>query len=432
MNYTYEQVLSLATDAGNAKKVATKTLWSNHGADAQCVWGECKGSGQKPYYTAIDLNGPAFKCSCPSRQFPCKHSIGLFLLYVSEKTHFTNQEPPNWVLEWILKRHQNAAQKKEKEISPEQKAKNDADKVKRQEKRIQTMQSGLNDLEVWIQDIVRQGLGNLRTDDLAYWDEQSRRMTDAQLKGISNLLREVQDMLPQENWMELVLERLAEINLLIQVFKTRSKLPPDLEKDLMNWIGVNTKKEDIIDQAGLKDTWSVLSVTETEEDLFTTRKTWLWGQQSQRFALILDFYRDEPPNLLVAGISMKAEMVFYPSAFPLRALIKDIPANHEPIIAPLAFDSFVEFLDQYASDHQKIPFHWTYPCIIHRVSPAEYNGYFCLLDHLNHQIELNRSYTKKWKILAISGGHPFTIFGDWKNYRLEPLALFVQDQYYDL
>ena len=30
----------------------------------------------------IDSTGPAYKCSCPSRKFPCKHALGLLFLIV--------------------------------------------------------------------------------------------------------------------------------------------------------------------------------------------------------------------------------------------------------------------------------------------------------------------------------------------------------------
>ena len=433
MNYTYEQVLSLASDAATAKKAANKSKWSNHGADDQSIWGEYKGSGKKPYFTAIDLHGPAFKCSCPSRKFPCKHSIGLFLLYVTEKECFTNKDAPEWVTQWLDKRRQKTT-KKEKELTPEQKAKSDADKTKRQEKRLKTMQSGLDDLEIWIHDIIRQGLGNIQTDDYSFWEEQGRRATDAQMKGLANLIREIREMLPQDNWMELVLERLAEIYLLIQAFRNRDKLSPELTGDIMTWIGLNTKKEDILELQGIKDHWAVLSVTETQEDLFTSRKTWLWGQKEKRFALILDFYRDNMPlqNPLVAGMAHNTEVVFYPSAFPVRALLKASPDNHRQIQQLKGFESFTGFLEHYADDYQKSPLHWSYPCIIHQVKAAEQEGDFFLLDNQGFRIPLLRSYTKKWRILALSGGHLFTVFGEWKNYRLEPLSLFVDGNFFEL
>ena len=33
-----------------------------------------------PYRTVADLAGPASKCTCPSRKFPCKHALGLMLV----------------------------------------------------------------------------------------------------------------------------------------------------------------------------------------------------------------------------------------------------------------------------------------------------------------------------------------------------------------
>ena len=431
MNYTYEQVLSLASDAATAKKAANKSKWSNQGADDQSIWGEYKGSGKKPYFTVIDLNGPAFKCTCPSRKFPCKHSIGLFLLYVTDPDFFTSKDVPEWVTQWLDKRRQKTT-KKDKEQTPEQKAKSDASKAKRQEKRLKMMQSGLDDLEIWIQDIVRQGLGNLRTDDYGFWEDQGRRMTDAQMKGIANLIQEVREMLPQSNWMELVLERLAELYLLIQAFRNRDKFPPELQKDIMTWVGVNIKKEEIIEQKGIVDNWAVLAVNENQEDLFTTRKTWLWGQKEKRFALLLDFYRDAPQNPLVAGIAHNTEVIFYPSALPVRALLKNMPDNNHQITEPKGFESFSGFLDHYATDYQKVPFHWSSPCIIHQVRAAEQDGDFFLLDNQGNQIPLSRSYSKKWKILSLSGGHPFTIFGEWQNYHLEPLSLFTEGNFFEI
>ena len=56
--------------------------WPLTGAEAgDGVWGECQGSAAAPYRTAVDLSGPAYRCSCPSRKFPCKHALALLLLW---------------------------------------------------------------------------------------------------------------------------------------------------------------------------------------------------------------------------------------------------------------------------------------------------------------------------------------------------------------
>src|SRR5216117_3257786 len=77
-----DQVLGLAPDAASQKAaigIAGPAKWAGTGCDERVVWGECQGSSV--YKTSIDLDGPAFRCSCPSRKIPCKHALGLLLLW---------------------------------------------------------------------------------------------------------------------------------------------------------------------------------------------------------------------------------------------------------------------------------------------------------------------------------------------------------------
>src|SRR5580658_2796754 len=97
-DWTAEQVLALAPDAaavGPARELSSPAKWVPCGADAQAAWGEAKGSGAKPYQVAVDLNGPAFKCTCPSRKIPCKHSLGLLLRLSAGQAPKGDQ--PDWV-----------------------------------------------------------------------------------------------------------------------------------------------------------------------------------------------------------------------------------------------------------------------------------------------------------------------------------------------
>src|SRR4051794_6572598 len=81
--WTSEQIMALAPDPGSAKAgkdLGNARKWKTLGRDDRAAWGECQGSGANPYQTQIDLSEPAFRCSCPSRKFPCKHGLGLFLI----------------------------------------------------------------------------------------------------------------------------------------------------------------------------------------------------------------------------------------------------------------------------------------------------------------------------------------------------------------
>ena len=118
MELSAESVLALAPDAASAK-AANGLLkpggWPTLGADAAAVWGECQGSGSKPYQTQVDLSGPTFKCSCPSRKFPCKHGLALLLLRAKDASLFTASAPPAWVADWLSARTERVQKKEEKQ-----------------------------------------------------------------------------------------------------------------------------------------------------------------------------------------------------------------------------------------------------------------------------------------------------------------------------
>src|ERR1051325_860129 len=117
MSYTPEQIIALAPDAPSAKaghSLASARKWAALACDERAVWGECQGSGKDPYRTQIDLTEPAFRCTCPSRKFPCKHALGLFLLFAAEGQKFERRERPAWVAEWLEKRDQQSQRARKK------------------------------------------------------------------------------------------------------------------------------------------------------------------------------------------------------------------------------------------------------------------------------------------------------------------------------
>src|SRR5215213_1675944 len=83
--WTTRQVLALAPDAKSvsaARALTTPRTWSELGCTDSLVFGKCQGSGKQPYQVTVDLTEPAFRCTCPSRKFPCKHGLALLLLWV--------------------------------------------------------------------------------------------------------------------------------------------------------------------------------------------------------------------------------------------------------------------------------------------------------------------------------------------------------------
>ena len=159
LNLTEEQIIQLAPDAASVKAgkgLATRAKWVLLEHSDRAIWGHCQGSGKTPYQTVIDTKNVAFKCSCPSRKFPCKHGLGLLFLYAAQAEQFKEADEPEWVTSWLSKREEKAEKK-------EQKAKSDtpvdeAAQAKRQAMRHQKVLNGIDELEIWLKDLLRNGL----------------------------------------------------------------------------------------------------------------------------------------------------------------------------------------------------------------------------------------------------------------------------------
>ena len=164
MSLNKQQIIDLAPDASSVKagtQLANSSKWIVKNQHPKVIWGECKGSGKKPYKTSIDLVNIAFKCSCPSRKFPCKHGLGLFLLYEAQTNLFDEiEEIPEDIAQWIDKR----ATKIEKKDSQEAKPVDEAAQQKRIVAREKKVTAGIEELQRWLKDTIRAGIANVSQD----------------------------------------------------------------------------------------------------------------------------------------------------------------------------------------------------------------------------------------------------------------------------
>ena len=101
MELTEQMILLQAPNpaaAENGRKLSKKGSFSalHKTQDNTLYWGECAGSGKNPYSVSIDwLNpdAPVCRCSCPSRQFPCKHALGLMFEQLAGRNFETAEIP---------------------------------------------------------------------------------------------------------------------------------------------------------------------------------------------------------------------------------------------------------------------------------------------------------------------------------------------------
>jgi hypothetical protein len=435
MNLTVAQVLSLAPDASAAaagKKLAGPKYWQNVGQSETALWGACQGSAL--YQIKIDLSQFAYNCTCPSRKLPCKHVLGLLLVAAENAAAVPSGENPTWVDEWLAKRATRAEQREKN--AAESKPVDAGAQAKRIEQRQRRVSDGVELLDIWLNDLVRNGLAGVETQPPSFWEDPARRLVDAQAPGLANRVRRLGEGVGAgADWPSQLLDGLGKLALLSHAYGRLDQLNADLQADVRSLIGWTVATEDLPTQGQrVSDTWNLLGQTVQDEDRLRVQRTWLLGTTSRRPALILQFSAAGQPfaESLVPGTQINGELVFWPSAAPLRARFLSRTGETIPITAfPPTSPDIESMLAGVAHALAKQPWLDRWFCYLAGATPLLYGTSSWLVRDVTGQA-LPLAGKEHWKLLALSGGHPVTLAGEWDGHAVKPLSIVIDGQYFAL
>jgi hypothetical protein len=449
VSLTAEQILALAPDAASAKAgtgQASLSKWSGLGGHAQALWGLCQGSGKEPYRAQIDLAGPAFKCNCPSRKFPCKHGIGLYLLYARDSAAFKETDAPQWVSDWLQSREERSEKKAAKEAeaaTPEAIAAREASQQKRQEKRQGNVETGLAVLDAWLEDLAREGLATLRSKPSKDWEAMAARLVDTQASGLASRVRRLGLSIyggGNDGWELDAARELAQLALLRQAYARLASLPEGLQHEVRAAIGWATSQEDVLAQPGVQDRWQVLGARTLDDGRIGTCATFLRGESSGRWAMLLQFSAGSMalPPAPPLGAVYQGIVHYYPAAVPMRVVFADdmklldaAPAAL-PVLAPTEMSA--EF-ERYAQALAANPFLESWPMALEQVTPVHEGGKatpWSLRVANGDALAVDAAFRQGWQLHALAGGHPLRVFGLWQGYSFLPLSASVAGRSFNL
>ncbi|HEY0474316.1 MAG TPA: SWIM zinc finger family protein [Kribbella sp.] len=426
-----EQVLALAPDPASAKAgqaQARAAKWSDAGSSDRALWGLCQGSGKKPYQTTVEVAGPAFRCSCPSRKFPCKHALGLMLLWSGGEVPAADE--PDWVSAWLAERSTRAERSAER---GEKKPGEVADPLAAQQRaarRADRVSAGMAELQSWLDDQVRRGLSGFEQRGYSELSRLAARMVDAQAPGVAGAVRRAAGVVGRgHGWPGELLEELSLIHLTVSAHDRLAELPPSLADTVQSRIGWTVETARVLAEGEkVEDDWLVLGRVIEPDDYLTVRRVWLRGASTGRLALILSFAAagrqlDPPPGRpgeLVPGV-----LSFYPGALPMRALLTQtvprLPGGRPGgLNAKQALASYVESL---AAD----PWNERWPLVLADVRPARNGEGWALVDAAGDGLELLPGVDPV-KLLAVSAGDPVTVAGEWNRAGFKPMTCWHGDR----
>lgn len=319
------RVASMAPDdrvATAGLTLSAKGSWTGTGHSEDLLWGRCQGSGKKSYQVCVDLSGPAFRCSCPSRKIPCKHVVGLMHLWSDGRVG--EAEPADFVRQWAQRREARAAKAAARAAASAGDASSAGRRAGSQAsaRREQRITDGLDELDRWLTDQVEQGFATTSEGLPAALRRLAARMVDAQAPALGTRLTELADVGDRSpDWARALTAELGTIHLIVRAWQEREHLPADLVAAVHQQLGLSVRAEAVLAEPEVADHWVVTGSQDRGEGRVVARHSWLYGRRTGRWARIIAYAREreELPRIYTAGTQVEARLHFYPGV-SLRAL----------------------------------------------------------------------------------------------------------------
>jgi hypothetical protein len=427
--WTVQRVLDLAPDARSAaaaRGLARPDPWSQTGSTETLLWGRCQGGGREPYQVTVDLGGPTFECTCPSRKLPCKHGLALLLRWVDGGGRLDDagaaaatpiRDPK---LAAAMGRARDAARAAEARAAPDPDA-----QARRIEEREALMTAGLDDFERWLFDLVRQGLAAARRQPYRFWDDAAARLVDAQMPALADRVRVTGGEIHERpDWPDFLLAQLGRWYLAVQAWRRRTDLPADVVADLRVMLGWSRRSEEVLAGERVEDHFAVLGIHQDDDDpRLTTRRTWLRGERTGITVVVLDFAAAgmtlQVPQML--GSVLAATVALYPGSPPRRARFTGDEYRAAVAESIAGATTIASALAHHAELVAANPWLARSPMALRAVTPVLDGGRASVVDDDGALIPVVADANLAG-LLAQSGGHPVALFGEWSDGHLRPLT----------
>ena len=419
--WTLKAVEKAAPDPSSmaaARRLARPGPWSGTGSTDTLVWGRCQGSGRTPYQVSIDLTGPAYRCSCPSRKFPCKHALALLLLWIDGSGSVADAaEGADFAREWAATRAQravDAAEPAKKEVDPEARA-------KRLAQRMALMDAGMEELSLWLADLVRGGTIAAKRQPLSWWDAAAARLVDAQLPGLAERVRDAgSEVNRRDDWADHLLGELGRWWTAARAWQRRDDLDERARADLRVYVGWPVPTEEVRAADAVDDHWQVLGAHRSDDGRLQQQRTWLRSIGTAETVVVLDFAArgTSLPAARLVGSVLDATVARYPGSGPRRALFATEPAlvsTDARLPDGVSLDAaHAQLADAWAGN----PWTSRIPVVLAGVALTASGVH----DPAGAGVPLLAA-GDPWRLAALTGGRPTTVFGELEDGGFRPLAV---------
>jgi SWIM zinc finger len=436
-----------------ARKLLKPVAWPTLACDdAGLVWGEAQGSGATPYRVVVSEIDAGYKCTCPSRKFPCKHSLALMWMRAEGKASFAPGTPPRWVTDWFSRRRgpsqaapvadaapkasiANAVSGAAEAVAsdPKVEARAAAQRERNRQDREAAVHAGLDELDLWLSDQLDKGIAAFVANAAGACRQMAQRLVDAKASGLATRLDSLPARLfslPEAARPRAAVVELGIFHLIAEAYRRQDALDRALREDVRQMVGwIQTREAVLADPDAVRAAgrWYVMANrAEVQPDKLRRLETWLWREgegDGPRFALLLDFVpvtAGAASAGFMIGETFEAELVFYASPIPLRALIaaQASPSGSGPAMPVLPAAGLAETWQAYKQALGARPWLGDWPFLFKGARVRRNGEALFLTDPADPSLALPISTDQAVDALPLAEAGPMDGVGLWDGWRL--------------
>ena len=286
------------------------------------------------------------------------------------------------------------------------------------------MDAGVADLRLWLTDLARGGLAEARGHGGRWWSDQAARLVDAQTPGLADRVRRLGPALEaRPDWATHLLDELGRLWTLTGAWLRREALDADSRADLRVALGWPIPSAEVLRTPALDGTWQVLGAHRDLEGDYQQQRTWYLAPDGAVDVVFESGGRGQAlgvPQLAGAVVTGRGHR--YPGHPPRRLLFDGTPSPSAT--APAWPGGSIAAARKAASDALGVsPWRDVFPVLLTGVTFDAGR----VVDADGDAWPLATG-TDEVRLLALTGGHPCTAFGELEAGQLRVLTLVVEGE----
>jgi hypothetical protein len=134
---------------------------------------------------------------------------------------------------------------------------------------------------------------------------------------------------------------------------------------------------------------------------------------------------------LAVGTCVDAELVYYPASYALRATVKQRFGSARPLDQIASGQSNDDLAKCYSDALCLNPWVEVLAGCLGATVPIIQDQKWHLSGPEGHLIGISPLFRSRWALMALSGGHPISVFGEWDGRMLLPLSALADGRFID-